>query len=704
MVSRAVLVVALLLLPSLAFAPSATACTAAGVPCGRIYPQILIRIPDQQPVYNVTMDEPLVLDAELVFTFDMDAEGYTVPTPNEEISIGFEFPRKPKWEELAVDPPRIAVPVGDPRYVTTDTSSGSPQAQFVYRTPITITATQVGQGVLKDGYDYAKLLVFAKSTESGLYQAGYGIKEIRVAPEGALHESDLAGSRDVFTAVPLAPLDVAATTGTAAGVTVSLDAVTGKFWEPLAFTVGLSPAPADGRMVLAVHDERGDLVAQAGPMVAAASATFNVTLAKPGHHTLTATLLPEGAGVPLTVPVPFVAGDLAPDGFRYPKAYLVTTTQTVPAPDANQADPLAQFERDIPFFAFDSAQSVSVSITLVTPGTPLPFSLANLQYTILDPEGKQLAAGSVDPTVPVKGSRIGSLTTDGWFVLRVSGAGLPQGASYNARIEVAYASEKEARDLADGLPDATGGLLGLGGLNLTLPTDALALWTPTPVTPALDRADAKMRYQMTIYDANGTLAYASTTRQGSATFSPPAPETYRAYVFVEPVAPSTAFPPVVRAFTFGVGNDTTTTLTTFQMDDVYELPVPRTEARIVGIQQVRSYDLQTQGGWTAAGVTPAYASAEAAAPEGALPESVDLSALGDGGVTLVYLLSADPPETEGIFEMSVDYADAVTLAGPDAAAPQGVPDSGRSIGALPLVGLLAVVGLVAVVVALTRRK
>ncbi|HVM44723.1 MAG TPA: hypothetical protein VM582_02215, partial [Candidatus Thermoplasmatota archaeon] len=225
---RSALLVATLFLAPLLAAGASDACA---VPCGRIYPIILIQLEGDQPTWPLARGEPLVLPAVLTYKFDMMNEGYTAATPNEPIDIRFEYPRKPAWAEMAVEPEVIRVDVTDPRYVKPDLAEPTnPQASYVFSVPIEIRISLVGQPVLKDGYDHHKLLVFAKSSESGLYQSGYGIKEIRVVPEGALFESDVAGSRDVFTPSPLPPLSLAPAEASFGGTSVALQSPSDARW------------------------------------------------------------------------------------------------------------------------------------------------------------------------------------------------------------------------------------------------------------------------------------------------------------------------------------------------------------------------------------------------------------------------------------------------------------------------------------------
>lgn len=689
---------ALLVLPAVVLAPTASACfSTVGVPCGRIYPLILIQVEDKATLYNLSQGGSIEVPAKLTYKFDVVNEGYTLAAPNEPVVVGFEFPRKPSWAEMKVEPERLEIPVNNPTYIQPDPADPTnPQGQYVYTTDILITVTLTGQAVLRDGAEFAKLLVFAKSTESGLYQSGYGIKELRVVPEGYVHESDVAGSRDVFTAVPLpepALTDVASTT---LGTTLTLTPpATAKFWEPALFTVGVAPAP-QGTMVVALHDEAGNLVASTGVLDASlGTASFNATLVRPGLHTATATLLPAPGtmSAPLTLAVDFVAGSLAAEGHQFPKAYSVSASETVPAPLASSADALSQFERDIPFFAFETAQSASASVALKTTLADLGRGAANLQFSILDPDGNLLQASSVDPTNPQRSIRLGSLPAEGWYTLRVSGVGAPTATGFDVRVEVNYATAPEARNRADGIADATGGLLRRAGTNLTLPVEGLAVWAPSAITPTLEPA-AGFAYQLTVYDANGTLAYASGLRSGEAKFAAPAPGKYRAFVLAQPVAGGTPFSPLVRAFSFGVSETSVTVVQKFAIEDAFEAPPLAAGETLLGLHVVPIVPGASAPTLTASGATLALVDAEGAeVTENAPPGTYFLR---------VSATNPEPTPMKVPVSLSLDHAAPVTLTGPDALA--ATADEGLRVPGLAIGIALAAIGAVAVGAAMLRRR
>src|SRR5581483_1162009 len=411
----------LLVAPSLALTPAADACAAvglqAGVPCGRIYPVITINSASSGYA-NLTPNLTVTLDATLDFSFKMLGEGYAPVPPTDPITITFEFPRKPAWVDMSVEPDSIPVDVNDPTHMQPDPANpAGPEITYDYQVPIKVHVTLVGQAVLRDGFDYAKLLLFAKSSENGLYQSGYGIKEFRAIPAGAIHESDVA--QDRYATVPLPAFTLKPATAEAAGERVTLTPPSsGPFWQPQKFAARIDPAPA-GKVVAALHDEWGDLVYATQPLDASSGqVAFTATLAKPGLHTATFAILPDpgSAAPPVTIPVSFVAGDVSPEGYAYPKDYAVVDSAVVGAPNGNTGDALAQVERDVPLFAFDNAQSVTATITLETPGQALDKGAASLNMLLLDPEGKVLQTAAADPvTYPQRTLRIGSVPEEGWY-------------------------------------------------------------------------------------------------------------------------------------------------------------------------------------------------------------------------------------------------------------------------------------------------
>lgn len=693
-VTRGLLLAVILLLLVPLAAPNAQACL--GVPCGRIYPTILLGAPEGAPnLWPVSNALPLAVELTLTYRFDAVNDGYSAASPNDPITITFEFPRKPTWVDMHVEPESVVVDVNNPTRVTPPADPNAPQAFYNFETKIKVTASLVGQPVLRDGFDYAKLLVFAKSSENGLYQSGYGIKELRVVPEGALHESDVAGQRDVYTTTPLPAPNMQPAEVKLGGVTVTATPpANAQFWQPGTWKVAFAPPPS-GSVFVALHDEWGMLEASQGPLDASSGqVAFNATLAKPGLHTLTVTTLPAAGSMspPVTFALDVIAGDTSAEGFAYPKSFLVQDRAPIPAPTGNTVDPTMQWERDVPFFAFDNAQAVAVVVSTFTPGgLDVLRGLANIQFSLLDPDGNLLATSSVDPSQPVKAIRIGSVPTEGSYTLRLRGVGAPTLAWYDVRVEVAYASEPKARNIADGIADVTPPMLSRAGRNVTLPTDDLAVWSSADFTPHIDKADST-QYSTTVYDANGTLAFASGLRSGKSAFTPTTPGTFRAFVFEQPTA-GVPFPPIVRAFTFQVGSDRTTVATKYEIHDEPEIPVGPTESFVA------MYQLPVVG----------VASASGGSPENGRLEIVDAN-----GVKLSTLDTLPPgtyfvkaygqsvvPNAKLVVNYGFELASPATMEGPNTKT--ATPPSGFSVPAIAVAGIIAALGVAAVAIAMARR-
>lgn len=690
-----VLVFALLfLLAAQALPHPAAAC---GVPCGRIYPVILLAAAEGAPKeFEMKAGTTLDVPATITYRFDAVNDGYSVVPPTDAVTISFEYPRKPAWVDLKVEPETIPVDVNNPTFMTPGTDPNAPSATYSYTAKITIHATLNGaRPVLRDGFDYAKLLIFAKSTESGLYQAGYGIKELRVKPQGAVHESDVAGSRDVFKAEALPALDLKPFEQKFGATTVSVTPPTNaKWWESHAWRVKLSPAPG-GMVMFALHDEAGNLVAVHGPTSGdVPEARFNVTLARPGLHTLTVTLLPAPGTKtpPTTLPLDIIMGKSSAAGFEFPKTYIAADAGSIPQPVANSADATMQWERDVPFFAFDTAQSVSAVVTLSTPGAdPIGRGLANIQFSILDPDGNSLGVSSVDPSKPQFAMRVGSVPQEGWYTLRLRGVGLPAAAAYDARIEVDYAAAAQSRNRADGIADITPATLSRGGRNLTLPLEGLGVWKASDITPKLEKVTG-MGYALTVVDANATLVYASGQRSGPSSFTAPAPGTYRAFVYAEPTAGGLPFAPLVRAFTFPVDLGKTITAATFPIEDAPTAPMSATESllavyAIPFLDPAAKVDISVPGG--RAELTDAGG------------KVVDKPSVAGTYFLRVYALNAGAAKPVPV-KYALQLASPATLTGPQVVGPAA--KTGITVPGFALATALLVAGGVALAVALSRRR
>lgn len=162
----------------------ATADADCSPPCGEINPRIVFEFPDlgDKPI-ELSEGESKTFEGEVVYWTDTDDEGHAPRDPSQDIVIRFSFPQLPSWASMKVEPNEVTVPVNTcPDCFKTAADGTRPTAHYEYREPITLTVTAKEAPQATTGYDYGKLQLFAKSTESAIYNPGYGIREVRVNP------------------------------------------------------------------------------------------------------------------------------------------------------------------------------------------------------------------------------------------------------------------------------------------------------------------------------------------------------------------------------------------------------------------------------------------------------------------------------------------------------------------------------------------
>lgn len=181
---------------------------ACSPPCGEINPRITFTFPDmgEEPI-QLQEGESVTFDGEVVYWTDTDDEGHAPHDPTEDIVIRFSFPRLPTWASMEVEPTEILVPVSScPQCFETDADSDRPDTNYEYTEELQLTLTAEDPPEATTGYDYGKLQLFAKSTESGIYNPGYGIREVRVMPGEGLDTQSTDDASPVPGAGALAAL------------------------------------------------------------------------------------------------------------------------------------------------------------------------------------------------------------------------------------------------------------------------------------------------------------------------------------------------------------------------------------------------------------------------------------------------------------------------------------------------------------------
>src|SRR5579885_1547329 len=122
-----VLLLAIQVVPKPVDACASATGLAQSVPCGKIYPTIIIALADSAPK-SFPMHKGATLDipATVTFRFDAYQDGYGPASPTDPIKISFEYPRKPLWADIKVEPETISVNVDDPTQLTPPSDPSNP--------------------------------------------------------------------------------------------------------------------------------------------------------------------------------------------------------------------------------------------------------------------------------------------------------------------------------------------------------------------------------------------------------------------------------------------------------------------------------------------------------------------------------------------------------------------------------------------------
>lgn len=691
---RTALLSALLLL---AFLPQPAA--ACGVPCGYVYPLIRMELDTTKAPFDLPREGGLTLPVKLVFSFDAGNEGIGPTEPGKPIVVTFEYPKKPRWAEITVTPENVEIPI-QPQYLRPDPSDpNNAKVHYVYETDVTIDVRIVDQPVLRQGAEFAKLLVFAKSTESGLYKPAYGIKEVRAVPEGATFEAADA-TPDAPDAPEIALSEQARTLG---GVALKL--VPGvpdtDLWDPTPFTVQVDP-PAAARLNVALVDEEGRVLYTTGPRAAPSGrVSVNLTFPEVGlYHVLAFAQPLPGAPepwAPLAAAFPVGTGE-ATGAFRMPQAYKLAVSEAVSEFRGETADPAAQYEKFVPLPVFDGASSGTLALALRTDG-PLAAGggPANVNVQLLDPNGAVVAQGVVDALNPVRSVTVSGFPGTGLFQLRLFGAGLnalgAEGATVDLVATVNYDGRPTVANAHDGRLDAPTVRATYGRLNATLAGPVAApLWEQVDVAADLAFADspaAAYTYQVAVVGPEGAPV-AGLRRVGadSALASPLSfPTAGRHLVAFLVASDDRDWQETPLVFVAEAGDLASPTL---EYPATYAFDAETAATASPAPHPVAAFVVPVLPGATSAHVEAAGMTLRARDAEGVVDQEAQ-GALDLGeGTWLVEVVA--PPSAGGTvaFGAEVVYPGPVSVANPDAPAP---PEPEQGIPALGLVAvLLALLG------------
>lgn len=473
-------------------APMAGAC--AGVPCGYIYPRLLFDLGERGTAYTLTSSAPLTLDGSLTFTWDITAEGLAAPNPTTPIVVTFDFPRKPAWLDLQVEPAEIPVPITPDHVQPVPTSAGTALV-YTYTVPISVRATLTARPEVDPGHP-PSLRILAQSSESGLYKPGFGVRDLPLAlPEAIVAAAPARapgaelriGTPEALVLQPLALEHEGATLTLRAEGPLAL-------WEPASLVASVERGGQAARAIdlaASIVDEESNILYTTG-LRAGDDGTlpFAFTFPAPGHYRVLVAARPvPGASDlsfdPLVAEFDVVMPGVGFDAMRYPDVYRAAYSEPVSELHANPQDLPRQFEKLLRFPVLAGADSAAVQVRLgSTAGAA--FGAGSIYAEVLDPTGEQVAFGKLDALTPSLDARLRAPLPAGEYRLHLYGTGANPfgvgGSTLEAEVGVFYPEEPVGAVRARGAPQPLAGgpiELGTGGmvLDLVLHEDA-APWVP----------------------------------------------------------------------------------------------------------------------------------------------------------------------------------------------------------------------------------
>lgn len=195
-------------------APDATVpttdATGCAPPCGEINPRLIITFEDlDREAMDLEKGDSVTFQGTITLWADADDEGYVPPDPQEPIVIQFAYPRLPTWASMTADPGQIELDPACATCFTVEDESSQAKIHYASTHAINLTIEIVDTPEKTTGYDYGKLQLFAKSTESGIWNPGYGIKEVRVQAADEALDAQSTEDTDTVPGIGLAGATVA---------------------------------------------------------------------------------------------------------------------------------------------------------------------------------------------------------------------------------------------------------------------------------------------------------------------------------------------------------------------------------------------------------------------------------------------------------------------------------------------------------------
>lgn len=557
------------------------------IPCGYINPILVIDLDGVQGnVMDLAKDEgPITLEGTVTFKFDIVQEGFGLDDPSDPITVELKFIRKPDWVDATPEPRTFTVPIS-PQYVQADPSDPSnPQAEYRYTEEISVTLEKNSKPIVEDeGYDFSRMGLYARSSESGLYKPAYGYREMRLRPTGYDIVNDPSQIEAVLADVPLDDEDLQVPFH---NVALDMDLLSEiSLWQPtrMAFKVVEDTSGGVVRhpdMWATVVDHDGNVVYHTGIRhVHSGILELDVTFPDVGRYAVLVTAKPtpyvsQTFWQPVTAAFPVVVERFGTPSF--PDAYQARYQESLTTLAADPAAGPDQFEKTIPFPVREGAAGGELTASLngkvfAAPGSAQPPTFpSRVAVQVLDPDGAVLDEATLDPSSPSASLSFDAATPSDHAV-RVVGTGIHPidygvGAVLNMDLTVDYdeaplVTGDNVRHLKAGASQAAA-----GGVTLSLdgPAEDVAPWEPVSYTASVEGEGAVKDLVVTVAEEDGRIWYTDHVDAASErTLDVPFPRAGRYVVAVsaEPVPGSGArWQAASAAFPVTVGDPASPTLT-----------------------------------------------------------------------------------------------------------------------------------------------
>ncbi len=184
--------------------------TECAPPCGEINPRLIFNFEDlDREALNLDKGESVTFQGTITLWADADDEGYVPPDPQEPIVIQFAYPRLPTWASMTAEPSQIELDPACGTCFAVEGETSQPKVHYESAHAINLTIEILDTPEKTTGYDYGKLQLFAKSTESGIWNPGYGIKEVRIQAGDQALDAQSTEDPDAVPGIGLAGATVA---------------------------------------------------------------------------------------------------------------------------------------------------------------------------------------------------------------------------------------------------------------------------------------------------------------------------------------------------------------------------------------------------------------------------------------------------------------------------------------------------------------